>query len=274
MSQYPLAPEIADYYESKDEGTRLTGPADGRLELIRTQEILRSHIGPAPLDILDIGGATGIHSAWLAAEGHRCTVLDPMPHHVATAREAGLDAVVGDGRDLPFDDASFDVVLVMGPMYHLPEAADRALVLAEAARVVRPGGVVAVAGIGRFASLWENACIGVLAKPSVRDAVTGIITTGKLINPPRGHFTTAFFHTAASLAEELAAAGLRDVVVRSVEGPAWGQLKAVEAQGVRVNETDPLFAAVLEAARMGDGHPELLAAASHLLAVGHRTPDH
>src|SRR5205807_3029843 len=70
---------------SSDLGGRLTGPADGRLELIRTQEILRSHLGTAPLDILDVGGATGIHSAWLAADGHRCTVLDPMPHHVAAA---------------------------------------------------------------------------------------------------------------------------------------------------------------------------------------------
>jgi SAM-dependent methyltransferase len=55
---------------------------------------------------------------------------------------------------------SFDVVLVMGPLHHLPRADERHQVLAEAARALRPGGLLIAAAIGRFASLFENAGLG------------------------------------------------------------------------------------------------------------------
>ena len=270
MDEPVLAPEIADYYDDKDEARRLLDAADGRLELLRTREILRAHLPDRPCDVLDVGGGTGIHSAWLTADGHRCTVLDPMPQHVKAAREAGLDAVEGDARSLPFPDDSFDVVLVMGPMYHLPDPADRRQALAEAARVARPGGLLAAAAIGQFASIFENAGLGILARPRVRESVAGILETGALIKPPRGRFTTAFFHPPQLLAAELAEAGAEDVRVFAVEGPAWGMLRAAEARGVQIGDADddPLFASVLVAARLADDHPELLAAASHLLAVG------
>jgi len=270
MDGLSLAPEIADYYDGKDEARRLLDAADGRLELIRTQEILRRFLPDGGLDILDVGGATGIHSTWLTADGHRCLVVDPVPKHVAAAREAGLRAEVGDARALPVESASFDAVLLMGPLYHLPDPNERALVLSEAVRVARPGAVVAAAAIGRFASLFENAGLGILARPKVNASVAGIMASGELIQPPRGRFTTAFFHPPALLASEMAAAGIDDVRVFAVEGPAWGMLRAAEARGVTIGDEDddPLFASVLAAARMADDHPELLAAASHLLAVG------
>lgn len=270
MNEPVLAPEVAAYYDAKDEGRRLLDSADGRLESLRTREILTRQLPSHPCEVLDVGGGTGIHSAWLTGEGHRCTVLDPMPRHVEAARAAGLHSVEGDARALPFADDSFDVVLVMGPMYHLPDAADRRKALAEAARVARPGALIAAAAIGRFASLFENAGLGMLATPRVRESVAGILATGALIKPPPGRFTTAFFHAPERLAAELAAVGAGDVRVFGVEGPAWGMLRAAEARGVQIGNEhdDPLFASVLEAARLADDHPELLAAAGHLLAVG------
>lgn len=270
MNGSSLAPEIADYYDGKDESRRLLDAADGRLELIRTQELLRRALPKHPCEILDVGGGTGIHSAWLATDGHRCTLIDPMPKHVAAARAAGIEAVEGEARSLPFDDGSFDAVLLMGPMYHLPEPADRAAALAEAVRVARPGALIAAAAIGRFASLFENTGLALLGRPRVRDSVSGILATGELIKPPPGRFTTAFFHAPELLTTELTDAGVKDVHVFGVEGPAWGMLRAAEARGATIGDADddPLFASVLEAARMADAYPELLAAASHLLAIG------
>ena len=270
MDRSSLAPEIADYYDGKDEARRLLDAADGRLELIRTQEILRRVLPGRPCEVLDVGGGTGIHSEWLTTDGHRCTLIDPMPKHVAAARAAGIEAVEGEARSLPFEDDSFDAVLLMGPMYHLPDPADRAAALAEAVRVARPGALIAAAAIGRFASLFENAGLALLGKPRVRDSVAGILATGELIKPPPGRFTTAFFHAPELLAAELTDAGVKNVQVFGVEGPAWGMLRAAEARGVTIGDAndDPLFASVLEAARMAEAHPELLAAASHLLAAG------
>src|SRR5690242_760789 len=90
MDGLSLAPEIADYYDDKDEARRLVDSADGRLELIRTQEILRRFLPAGGLAVLDVGGAAGIHTSWLTADGHDCTIVDPMPQHVAAAREAGF----------------------------------------------------------------------------------------------------------------------------------------------------------------------------------------
>lgn len=268
MADYELAPEILDYYTTvRDETARLVDAADGRLEMLRTQELLRRHLPSAPADVLDVGGGTGAHSRWLAADGHRVRLVDPVPHHVEAARAAGIDAILGDARQLPVDNRSQDVVFVAGPMYHLVERADRDQALSEARRVLRPGGMLAVAAINRYASFFENAAIGVLEREGAQAAVDGIARTGMLFQPPRGHFTTAFFHEPAQLLDEVAAAGFAGGQVYSVEGPAWGLLKAAERNGERVKDDDPLFQSVLAAARLAEPFPALMASASHLLAV-------
>jgi hypothetical protein len=70
------------------------------------------------------------------------------------------------------------------------------------------------------------------------------------------------------LAAELRGAGLRDVQVFGVEGPGWSLLKAVEL-ATDAPPDDALFDSVLAAARLAEPYPELLAAGSHLLAVGY-----
>lgn len=75
----------------------------------------------------------------------------------ATASGDGLKygARYGDARVLAVTDSGHDVVLLLGPLYHLPERPDRLPVLAEACRVVRPGGAVVAATINRFAGLHD-----------------------------------------------------------------------------------------------------------------------
>lgn len=270
-SEPQVAPEILHFYGTDfDEATRLTGTADGRLELVRTRELLRRHLPAAPADVVDVGGGPGVHAAWLAGDGYRVHLVDPVPRHVEAARRAGIAAEAGDARALPAADGSYDVTLVLGPLYHLLERADRARALAEARRVTRPGGLVAAAAIGRYASVFEHTATTLLAKDRVHDAVRDILTTGRH-DPGRKGFTAAYFHTAAGLEGELRDAGLSDITVYGVEGPGWAQLKAVEQHtGQGLAERHPAFEAALRAARLADGHPELLAAASHLLAVARR----
>lgn len=102
--------EVREHYESEVvEAERLTRGA-GRLEFLRTQEIIRRHLPPGPLTILDVGGGAGAHAAWLADDGHTVHVVDPMPNHVAAAeRLVGtgrrITAEVGDARSLTADKA-------------------------------------------------------------------------------------------------------------------------------------------------------------------------
>ena len=208
------APEIRRHYESEIvEADRLSRGA-GRLELVRTQEIIRRHLPGPPLEILDVGGGAGVHAAWLADDGHSVHVIDPMPSHVEQAnRLAGprrrITAEVGDARRLAVTDGTVDAVLLLGPLYHLTERDDRVLALSEAGRVVRPGGFVFVAAISRFASLLDGLSREFLTDPGFRSIVEGDLRDGQHRNPDRvpHWFTTAYFHHPAELPDEASEAG-------------------------------------------------------------------
>ncbi|MFZ3562897.1 class I SAM-dependent methyltransferase [Streptomyces sp. BH097] len=263
-----LSPEVLAFYsETVDESSRLTRSADGLLELVRTQEILRSYLPPAPATVLDVGGGPGVHAKWLTEAGYSVHVVDPVPRHVEQAAQVGASAELGDARKLSADTASFDVVLLLGPLYHLLDRAERDQALTEAVRVAKTGGLVAAAAIGRYASLFEHVATTMLDKEHVQDAVQDILATG-IHEPGRKGFTAAYFHTPAGLIQEMTAAGLDDVTIHSVEGPAWGALKATEEHTRESLQHSPMFRAALTAARLADTYPELLAASSHMLAAG------
>ncbi|MFD8572683.1 class I SAM-dependent methyltransferase [Streptomyces sp. NPDC059639] len=263
-----LAPEVLSFYaETVDESARLTRSADGTLELVRTKEILHRYLPPAPATVLDVGGGPGIHAAWLAEAGYTVHVVDPVPRHVEQAARTGATAELGDARKLTADTDSYDVVLLLGPLYHLLDRADRNQALAEAMRVAKPGGLVAAAAISRYASLFEHVATTMLAGEQVEAAVEDILSTG-IHEPGRKGFTAAYFHTAAGLSEEMTTAGLAGVAVHSVEGPAWAVLKGAEEHSRDSLQDTPMFRAALNAARLADSYPDLLAASSHMLAAG------
>lgn len=264
-----VAPEIVRFYTERiDESDRLSTTADGHLELVRTQELLRRHLPPPPARILDVGGGPGAHARWLVADGYEVHVIDPIPRHLPQAERVGATAVLGDARDLPQSDASYDVVLLLGPLYHLPERADRDRALAEAHRVLKPGGLLAVAGINRYASLFEHTAFAHLHKEPLRDSISSILATQ--IHDGRKAFTKAYFHTGAQLLDEVTTAAFTSTEVYGIEGPAWSLLAATERHTGEPLADSPLFESALTAARMAEPYPELLSASSHLLVVGRR----
>jgi len=107
-----MTADLIAHYAQQSEASRLARSAHGRLEYLRTQELLRAAL-PQGARILDVGGATGVHAEWLAADGHQVHVIDLVPAHVAaSAALPGVTASVGDARDLPFADGSVDAVLL------------------------------------------------------------------------------------------------------------------------------------------------------------------
>ena len=88
-------------------------------------------------------------------------LIDVVPLHVEQARERAdkgphFAAGLGDARELDASDGSYDVVLLMGPLYHLPERRERLRALREARRVARADGLVVVATISRFAGVLDG----------------------------------------------------------------------------------------------------------------------
>jgi SAM-dependent methyltransferase len=260
-------PDIRAHYDEGAEQERLTAAPQGRLELLRTQAILRAALPPPPARVLDVGGGAGIHGRWLADDGYDVLLLDPVPLHVEQARAAGLAAELGDARELPAADGSADAVLMLGPLYHLPEPDGRLRALAEARRVLRAGGVVAAAAISRFASTLDGLRMGALADPAFRANVVRALETGIHRNPGRvpDWFTTAYFHRPDDLDAEVADAGFESVRVVGVEGPAWllGDLAAWLDDPSR-------RALVLDHLARIESEPSLLGASAHLLALATR----
>jgi ubiquinone/menaquinone biosynthesis C-methylase UbiE len=272
MTSPEVAPEIVRFYtETIDEADRLTTTADGRLEMVRTQELLRRHLPQPPARILDVGGGPGAHARWLVEDGYIVHVVDPIARHIEQAKQTGATVELGDARHLTGENASYDVVLLLGPLYHLIDRADRDRALAEAHRVLKPGGLLAAAGINRYSSLFEHAAFAHLHKEAMQASIGGILRSQ--IHDGKKAFTTAYFHRGEELRDEVAAAGFEGAETFGVEGPAWSMLAAAERNTGGDFRDTPLFESALTAARMAEPYPELLAASSHMLAIGHRPAD-
>ncbi|MEU5383936.1 class I SAM-dependent methyltransferase [Kitasatospora cineracea] len=264
-----LDPAVLDFYELGQEQQRLADPRRS-IEYLRTMDVLERHLPPAPARILDIGGGPGRYALALASAGHRVTLLDPVPLHVQQAQAASaatrpLEAAhTGDARNLPQPDDSFDAVLLLGPLYHLPNADDRARAWAEAARVLRPGGVAVAAGASRYYTSWEMLAAGKLDLPGALDAALGHLRTGRHDNPGRDPrlWTTAYFHDPHELAAEAAAAHLGVRALLPVEGP----VKLIPGIGGMLQ--DPARREeILHLLRLHEGHPSVLGLTEHVLVV-------
>lgn len=265
MTEPTLAAEVMAYYTRGGEDTRLR-EGHGRLELLRTRDVLRRVLPPPPAPVLDVGGGSGVHAEWLAADGHPVHLVEPVRRHVETAAALpGVTAAPGDARALPVAAAAYDAVLLLGPLYHLLERAERVRALSEARRAVRPGGVVVAATINRLSAVHDTARAGRFTEPATRAAVSAAAATGEL-RPLGIGFTTAYLHRPAEVPGEFADAGLACTGQYGVEGVLW----LVGDLDDRLDDPQRR-AAVLDAIRLGESDPSLLGASGHLLTAGRRT---
>lgn len=259
----PVDPAVRDYYATMVERERLEITGHGRLERLRTQELLSWVLPPAPARILDVGGGTGVHARWLAEAGNEVHLIDVVPEHVVEALSDGsaFTAALGDARHLDEPDDSADAVLLLGPLYHLLNRTERVQALREARRVLRPGGTLAASVVSRHAALLAYAT---RAEQDAERLDLAINTLAHGGYDPKLGFTTAYFHSPDEIATELRLAGFRDVRVLPIEGPLWTSVKTC---------TDPLHLdrlteSAVVCARALEGDAAMLPASAHLLATG------
>lgn len=128
------------WYEAKDDPVALLR-AESRLRTSWVISELWSQHGPRALAILDVACGGGFLANPLAAAGHAVTGIDLSQDSLAVAGRHDITGSVTylsmDARALAFPGGQFDVVCMMDFLEHLPE---RDAVIAEAARVLRPGG--------------------------------------------------------------------------------------------------------------------------------------
>lgn len=268
-------PAIVHYYELAPEEHRLErGPS--LLEALRTRELIGRFVPRPPATVLDVGGAAGAYALWMACDGYTVHLVDPVERLVKEAQRRseissrGLASCqIGDARELSFPNQCADIILMLGPLYHLIDVHDRALALAEAVRVLRPGGYLFAAAISRWASLLDGLTSDLFADPQFARIAEQDLRDGQHRNSSGrlDYFTTAYFHKPDDLRTEVASAGVELIGVFGVEGPGW-ILPDVSQRLADPRQRQDL----LRVARQVESEPAILAMSAHLLAVARKSP--
>lgn len=140
--------EIEQYYNKFNEEKRLDS-RHGKVEFITSMKYIHNYLDEErKAKILDIGAGTGKYSVALAQEGYDVTAVELVKHNLGLLKAKGssVKAFQGNALNLKrFQENTFDVTLLFGPMYHLFTFEDKVKALAEAKRVTKSGGVIFVA---------------------------------------------------------------------------------------------------------------------------------
>ena len=139
----------------------------------------------AGLQILDIGCGEGGLAKQLVAEGGNVSGIDPGTEAIRTAAATVLEAefVVGVAEDLPFENASFDIAIMINALHHVPEAVMGAA-LREAARVLKPDGVLIVIeplASGNFFEALRQVEDETGVRNAAQAAIDTVISSGELV---------------------------------------------------------------------------------------------
>lgn len=137
---------IIEYYNNYDEDGRLL--KKNRLpEYLTTMKYIEKYLTPNS-KIIEIGAGTGRYSLELADRGYDITAVELVPHNIEIMKKKvkpnhNIKIYEGNACNLSFIESdTYDIVLLLGPMYHLFTDEDKHRAISEAIRVAKRGGVI------------------------------------------------------------------------------------------------------------------------------------
>ncbi len=200
-------------YENYREEDRLATDQARRVEFLTTVRVLGEWLPPNGR-MLDCAAGAGIYSFHYAERGYDVTATDITPRHIdyikrcLAGKQFSISTAVQDATDLSgFADESFDVVLCMGPFYHLTDKSMRDKCMAECRRVAKTGGLVVVSYISRF---FVMAYVASSNNAYLDDRLTRQVTeTGVMLHDdPKCFWTDNYFSTPEEMEASVREAGL------------------------------------------------------------------
>ena len=148
-------------YDLFNEDVRLNHSKAARVEFLTTVRYIEQYLKKGN-KILDIGAGAGEYSLYFARQGYEVSALELADANIAAFRkkltsEDSIELVQGNALDLSrYRDKSFDIVLLLGPLYHLQNDTDKQTCISEAKRVCKDGGKIFFAFISNdFVFLTE-----------------------------------------------------------------------------------------------------------------------
>lgn len=247
-------------YDIFNEDSRLNDSKAARVEFLTTVHYIEKYL-KAGDKILDLGAGAGKYSFYFARKGYQVSALELADANIATFRKKltpkdKIDLVQGNALDLSrYADKSFDIVLLLGPLYHLKNDADKLKCISEAKRVCKDGGKIFFAFISNdFVFLTE---LGYDA---------GYFSNGNYDKETFRLYDFPFvFHTVDRAKKLLADGGIR--VLHEVAADGASELMAERINGM----SDADYEQYLRYHFYICEKPEFLGMTNHLLFVGEKS---
>jgi len=224
------------------------------------------------MEIADIGGATGVFSYWLAQMNHNVHLLDYTAKHIEQAKKNGEKSNInlasytcGDARQVPYCDNQYDLVLEMGPLYHLQNRDDRMQCLFEGKRILKNNGLIICEVISRYANIFEGFQWNLIDDERFIQILDENLSSGLHSPGDTSYFTNAYFHTHDEIKCELEEAGFSDIAIIPVEG--FGSILNAKEYFENKQRTNLLLKYIKETENI----PELLGISGHLMAIGKKS---
>lgn len=214
---------LINYYQSYDEDNRLSGFKSRELEFLTTIEAIAPYLKKKSI-IADIGAGTGKYSFYFSQKGYKTTAVDIVPKHVEIMRQRKKDSgdqsieiLKGDARKLSsLQDSSFDLVMCLGPFYHLRKADDRFKCLEECKRITRHKGIIAVSYINKYFTVLGSLKCQIDPGKSIET----VLDENFKFKPKLDEFADiSYFCSPENIEKQIKSSGLKIVDHLGLDGP-------------------------------------------------------